>query len=102
MTSTEKHKLFSVLRTITSQLKCIYNEKRVQKVIGLISGDDSTSEFSFLHNLGTTDVDVEVYDTSDNSTIGVDVNRSSENEVIITFESSPPATGENFRVVIIG
>jgi len=63
-------------------------------------GNNSDTVIAVTHNLGTDDVVVEVYDASTKETVICDVDRTSTNEVTLTF-SSAPATNA-LRVVIIG
>ena len=63
-------------------------------------GDNSATAIAVTHSLGSDDVIVEVYDASTKETVVCDVDRTSANEVTLTF-SSAPATNA-LRVVIIG
>jgi hypothetical protein len=74
----------------------------VRKVSSDITGNSSTSSFTITHNLGTRDIQVQVYDAaSPHDTVEVDIERSTTNAVIVRFASAP-ATGVNYRVVIVG
>lgn len=64
-----------------------------------ISGDGSTTAFAIDHNLGTRDVVVQVYDSSNYDTVYVDTVRTTINRVTVTFAAAP-AVGEDYRVVI--
>ena len=70
-----------------------------------VIGDDSTSAFTITHGKGTNAVIVQVIDNaiasdSFGETVEVLVDRTSTNDVEISF-STPPATGEDYLVVII-
>jgi hypothetical protein len=74
----------------------------VRKVSSDITGDSSTTAFTITHNLGTRDIQVQVYDAaSPYDTVEVDVERTGTNAVEIRFASAP-TTGTNYRVVIVG
>jgi hypothetical protein len=74
----------------------------VRKVSSDITGDSTTSSFTITHNLGTRDVQVEVYDAaSPYDCVVVDVERSTTNAVVVRFASAP-VTGVNYRAVIVG
>lgn len=63
---------------------------------------NTTSPITFTHNLGTTDVTVQVYDTSTGTAVNQvfpDIAVSSSNAVSVTFGSNDGAT---YRVVVTG
>lgn len=63
-------------------------------------GDTSATSFNLDHNLGTRDVTVQVYDNATYDTVEVDVVRTSDSRVTVTFATAP---GNNaYRVVIVG
>lgn len=63
-------------------------------------GNNSATSFAIDHNLGTSDVLVQVYDRATEDTVEVDVVRTNSNRVTVSFASAP---GDNaYRVVIIG
>ena len=63
-------------------------------------GNTSATSFAIDHNLGTSDVLVQVYDNATFDTVEVDVVRTTSNRVTVSFASAP---GNNaYRVVIIG
>jgi len=65
-------------------------------------GNGSATSFALVHNLNTTDVVVELYDVNGN-TIYADVKRDSVNQVTVSgFLTAPPASPNQYRVVIIG
>jgi hypothetical protein len=64
-------------------------------------GDGSATQYTITHNLGTRDVQVEVYRNSGNyDTVLCDVERTSTNAIRLTFASAPSANA--FRVTVIG
>jgi hypothetical protein len=74
----------------------------VRKVSSDITGDSSTSSFTITHNLGTREVQVQVYDAaSPYDTVEVDVERSTTNAIVVRFASAP-ITGVNYKAVIVG
>lgn len=73
----------------------------LKKYAGDIVGDDSTTEFAITHSLGSKDVTVQVYDKTTNEDVVVDITRTSDTVVTISFASAP-AEGQDYRVVVIG
>lgn len=74
----------------------------VRKVSGDITGDSSTTAFTITHNLGTREVQVQVYDAaSPYDTVEVDIERSTTNAIVVRFVSAP-TTGVNYKAVIVG
>lgn len=71
------------------------------KYVGTITGDDSTTDFSITHNLGSRDVTIQVYDTTSYEDVIVDTERTSINSITVSFASAP-VTGKEYKVVIIG
>lgn len=63
-------------------------------------GNNVNTSFAVTHNLGTRDVQVQVYDNSTFDTVEVDVVRTDANNVAVSF-SNPPQT-DAYRVVVIG
>lgn len=63
-------------------------------------GNTSATSFAIDHNLGTSDVLVQVYDNSTFDTVEVDVVRTTANRVTVSFASAP--SNDAYRVVIIG
>lgn len=62
-------------------------------------GDGSATSYTVTHNLNTRDVDVTVYRNSGNyDTVGVEVQRTSVNAVVILFDVAP--TSNQFRVKV--
>jgi hypothetical protein len=62
-------------------------------------GDGTNSAYTVTHNLGTTDVIVQLFDVSSGDTVYADVVRSSVNEVEISFGTAPASN--DIRVLIM-
>lgn len=74
----------------------------VRKHTADITGDAATTSFTITHNLGSRDVQIQVYDSaSPYDTVEVDTERTSTTTATVRF-ASPPAVGTNYRVVIVG
>jgi hypothetical protein len=70
--------------------------------VAALTGDDSTAAFTVTHSLGTRDIDVTVYQSaSPYSEVEVDIAHATTNTVTITFITAP-ATGTDYRAVVIG
>lgn len=65
-----------------------------------ITGDGSTLSFPVSHELATMDVMVQVYDLSTYETVEVDITRTSNSIVTVTFASAP-ANGATYRVLLL-
>jgi hypothetical protein len=63
-------------------------------------GDGSATQFDLTHNLGTDDVQIEVYDNTSKESVIVDAKRQSSNVVRLNFNTAP--TSNQFRCVVIG
>jgi hypothetical protein len=63
-------------------------------------GNTSATSFAIDHNLGTSDVLVQVYDNATLDTVEVDVVRTTSNRVTVSFAVAP--SNNAYRVVIIG
>lgn len=63
-------------------------------------GNGSDTSFSIVHNFGTRDVIVNVYDTATYDTVIADVVRTNTNQVDISFSTAPASSA--FRVVVTG
>jgi hypothetical protein len=72
-----------------------YDDRRFKTSIG----DGTNTAYTVAHNLGTTDVVVQLFDVSSGDTVYADVVRSSVNEVEITFGAAPASN--DIRVLII-
>jgi hypothetical protein len=71
-------------------------------------GDGAATSYTVTHNLGTTDVQVNVYDMATGNIELAQVNVTSNNAVTVTFGSAPAAaggaigSGTGKRVVVVG
>lgn len=63
-------------------------------------GNGTNTSFAVAHNLGTRDVQVQVYDNASYDTVETDVVRTDANTVTISFTNAP--TTDAYRVVVIG
>ena len=74
---------------------------RMLKKYAVDIGDGSATSYAVTHNLGTTDVQVQVWKTTGNKDlVVVDVQRTSTTVVTIVFASAPAAGA--YRVVVMG
>ena len=70
--------------------------------VATLTGNDSAAAFTVTHSLGTRDIDVTVYQSaSPYAEVEVDIAHATTNTVTITF-STAPATGTDYRVVVVG
>lgn len=63
-------------------------------------GDGTTTALTVTHNLGTLDVEVQVYDISTGATVEPDIVRATTNTCTITFATAP--TTNQFRCLVQG
>jgi hypothetical protein len=63
-------------------------------------GNGTNTSFAVSHNLGTRDVQVQVYDNATYDTVECDVVRTDSNTVTVSFTVAP--TTDAYRVVVIG
>ena len=63
-------------------------------------GNGTNTSFAVSHNLGTRDVQVQVYDNATYDTVECDVVRTDANTVTVSFTVAP--TNDAYRVVVIG
>ena len=70
------------------------------KKVSASVGNASATSFAVTHNLGTSDVVVDVYDNASLDTVECDVVRTNTNTVTVSFASVP--TTNAYRVVVIG
>lgn len=63
-------------------------------------GNGTNTSFAVEHNLGTRDVQVQVYDNATYDTVEVDVVRTDTNTVTVSFSAAPASNA--YRVVVIG
>lgn len=74
----------------------------VRKHTGEVAGDATNTSFTITHNLGTREVQVQVYDSaSPYDTVETDVERVSTSAVTVKFATAP-ALGTNYKVVVVG
>lgn len=73
----------------------------LKKYTDTIEGDSTHTSFTITHNIGTKDVTVQVYDATTSEDVIVDIERTTNNTVTIAFTVAP-ATGTNYKVVIVG
>lgn len=74
----------------------------VRKHVTELVGDALEDEFTVTHNLGSREVQVEVYDSAaPYDTVEVDVERTTTTAVTIRF-AVPPIVGKNYKVVVVG
>lgn len=85
----------SSLVTTPAGVQRFYDDRRFKGSIG----DGTNTAFTVTHNLGTTDVIVQLFDVSSGDTVYADVVRSSANEVEISFGAAPASN--DIRVLII-
>lgn len=97
----------SILWNETSDLWTITNDGTnyhsvARKHTANVTGDASTTAFSITHNLGTREVQVQVYDAaSPYDTVEVCVERTSTTAITVRFASAP-TVGTNYKVVTVG
>ena len=77
------------------------NPTKLQKYVGTCTGDGSTKSFTITHSLNTRDVVVNVYDAASYEEVIVDITRTTTAAVKIDFGTAP-ASGTNYKVVVIG
>lgn len=63
-------------------------------------GNGTATSYAVQHNLGTRDVQVQVFDNSSYDTIECDVVRTDANTVTVSFTTAPSSNA--FRVVVVG
>lgn len=73
----------------------------VNKFAADITGDGAATQFTVMHNLGTTDVTIAVYDVAADLAVIVDKKRPTANTVRIDFAAAP-ANLKVYRVVCTG
>lgn len=70
------------------------------KKVSASVGNASSTSFAVEHNLGTRDVQVQVFDNSTYDTVECDVVRTDTNTVTVSFAVAPASNA--YRVVVIG
>lgn len=63
-------------------------------------GNGSSTSFTVTHNLGTLDVQVQIYTVADGTQVEADITRTSTSAVSVAFVAAP--TSNQYRVVVIG
>lgn len=66
-----------------------------------ITGDSATTDFTINHDLGTTDVTVDVYNLANHMMVLTDITVTDSNNIEIGFADAPAPSGV-FRVVVVG
>ena len=95
-TTTEANTGSDTTRAVTAAgLTSFYNGRRFKGSIG----DGSATSIAVTHNLGTTDVIVQLFDVSSGDTVYADVVRTSATVVTIDFGAAPASN--DVRVLII-
>ena len=89
----------SVIQDLQNQITAINSTKDHCAVLLECNGVDTV--YAVLHNLGTFDVIVQVYDLDDYSTVLVDTVRTNSNVVTLTFLEAPDAT-KRYKVLCYG
>ena len=77
------------------------NPTKLQKYVGTCTGNGTTKSFTITHSLNTRDVVVNVYDAASYEEVIVDITRTTTSAVKVDFNVAP-ATGTNYKVVVIG
>jgi hypothetical protein len=70
------------------------------KKVSASVGNGSATSFAVTHNLGTRDIQVQVYDNATYDTVEVDVVRTSTSVVTVSFATAPSSNA--YRVVVVG
>ena len=89
----------SVIQDLQNQITAINSIKDHCAVLLECNGVDTV--YAVLHNLGTFDVIVQVYDLDDYSTVLVDTVRTNSNVVTLTFSEAPDVT-KRYKVLCYG
>jgi len=63
-------------------------------------GDGSNTSYTVTHNLGTRDVNVQLYDVSTYDTVYADIFRTTVNTLTVTFSSNSIPTTNDIRVLV--
>ena len=86
---------------ITGNQLVINGAYKNKKVTASITGDNSTTTFSVIHNLGTKDILIDVYENTTGYTVFPLIERFDTNTTKISFKVAP-ATAKVYNVVILG
>ena len=73
----------------------------IGRYAGDVTGDGAASQLTVTHNLGSTDVAVEVWKASSDVKVLVETKRIDSSSVRLDFGAAP-SNGEVFRVVVLG
>lgn len=77
------------------------NYHAIARKYAITIGDGIATQFTLMHNLGTKDVTVQIFENNTSySQVEADVEHTSENYVRVNFASAP--TSNEYRVVIVG
>lgn len=79
----------------------LHTTYQTRKFVATITGNGALKTFAVTHNFGTTDVIVEVYESSTNDTVILGVTRNSTNQVTVEFAIAP-VNLKQYKVVVIG
>jgi len=76
------------------------NYGAISRKVAASVGNASGTSFAVVHNLGTRDVTVNVYDNATYDTVETDVVRTDANTVTVSFAVAPSSSA--YRVVVVG
>jgi cytoskeletal protein CcmA (bactofilin family) len=76
------------------------NYGAISRKVAASVGNASATSFAVVHNLGTRDVTVNVYDNATYDTVETDVVRTDANTVTVSFAVAPSSNA--YRVVVVG
>jgi cytoskeletal protein CcmA (bactofilin family) len=76
------------------------NYGAISRKVAASVGNASATSFAVVHNLGTRDVTVNVYDNANYETVVTDVVRTDSNTVTVSFAVAPSSNA--YRVVVVG
>ena len=72
-----------------------------RKYVEEITGDDSTTTFNILHDMGSLYILIQVFDSNTGKQVEIDVDIFSSDRVDLNFKSAP-AGGQSYRVIVVG
>jgi len=90
-----------IVGTTTLNFSRVTNIQPEIKVADTIEGNGTTTTFTIVHNLGTTDVKITVLNIATGATVWTDTSIVDENSITVSFAVAPPV-GRNYRVIVIG
>lgn len=76
------------------------NYGAISRKVAASIGNAAATSFAVVHNLGTRDVTVNVYDNANYETVVTDVVRTDANTVTVSFAVAPSSNA--YRVVVVG